>query len=165
MLLERLALFFCALCLFVMMAVGAVDILLDEIFSRPIAFKVDLSTVMLAASVFLAWPLVQRKNEHIRVQLLERVLPKPVKAAAHLLSLLAALTVFGLIAYGSWNLAIGSIEIMEESPATLGFPIWPAKLACAIGVSLTLLTILLQLVTDPLGFKERDESKSGLGID
>ena len=39
-----------------------------------------------------------------------------------------------------------SLAIREKSAATLGYPIWPAKLACAVGASLVLLVITLQLV-------------------
>ncbi len=145
MLLERLALALCALALLVMMTVGAIDILLDEIFGYPLAFKVDLSSMMLAVSVFLAWPLAQSRREHIRVELIYRHLPAPLKALGDLLAQLAALLVFGLICYGSWIMAIDSVAILEVSPATLGFPIWPAKLACALGTSLTLLVVLKQI--------------------
>ncbi|MEO1190633.1 MAG: TRAP transporter small permease [Pseudomonadota bacterium] len=147
MTLERLGLVICAASLFVMMAVGALDILLDELFSYPLAFKVDLSSVLLAASVFLAWPLAQRQGEHIKVELVYKRLPRPLQRFGDLLSLLCALLVFGLITYGAWQMAIDSVSIMEVSPATLGFPIWPAKLACAIGVSLTLLVVIRQLLT------------------
>ncbi|GAB5470198.1 MAG: hypothetical protein Kilf2KO_32280 [Rhodospirillales bacterium] len=147
--LERLGLVICAVSLFVMMAVGALDILLDELFSVPLAFKVDLSSVLLATSVFLAWPLAQRKGEHIRVELVYSRLPRALQRVGDLLAQLCALLVFGLITYGAWHLAIRSISIMEVSPATLGFPIWPAKLACALGVSLTLFVVLRQLL-EPL---------------
>jgi len=54
--------------------------------------------------------------------------------------------VIGLIAYGLWQQALKSILIFEASADTSGFPVWPWKLACAIGASLCVLTLLAQLI-------------------
>jgi TRAP-type mannitol/chloroaromatic compound transport system permease small subunit len=36
--------------------------------------------------------------------------------------------------------------ILEASADTSGFPVWPWKLACAVGASLCVLTLLAQLI-------------------
>ena len=57
---ERLALSACAVTLFVVMLVGAADIVSGEVFGVFLPFKVDMSGTLAAAAIFLAWPLVQR---------------------------------------------------------------------------------------------------------
>ena len=69
MLLEKTCLTLCAVALSLMMGVGAADIVLGKLFGWHLSFKVDLSETLLAASIFLAWPLVQRERAHIAVDL------------------------------------------------------------------------------------------------
>lgn len=148
---ERLAIWIAAVALFIVMAVGAVDIVMGEVFGRYLPFKVDLSGMLLAAALFLSWPLAQRNREHIRVDLFLRRSPEGIMKLSRGLSLACGLLVFGLIAYGAWNLAIDSVAVLEVSAATLGFPIYPAKLAVAIGASLAVLVILHQVIAAVLG--------------
>lgn len=145
MLLERLAIGVAAMALAVVMAVGAADIVLGEVFGQRLAFKVDMSGTLTAAAVFLAWPLLQRRDEHIAVDLFNPFLPRWTAGLRWWATRLAALVVFGLIARGAWNIALSSVAIWERSAATLGYPIWPAKLACAVGASLVIVVLLLQM--------------------
>lgn len=142
MLLERLAVGAAAVALAAVMIVGFVDILLGELFGFRLAFKVDMSGTLMAAAVFLSWPLLQRRDGHIAVDLFSPFLPRWSDGLRWLLAQLAALVVFALIARGAWMQALSSMAIWERSAATLGYPIWPAKLACAIGASLVVLVIL-----------------------
>lgn len=130
----------------VVMIVGAVDVVAGELFGTFLAFKVDMSGTLCAAAIFLAWPLVERRDEHIAVDLFDRVTPAWLKLLRGWLALAAALVVFGLIARGMWGMALSSFAIRETSAATLGYPIWPAKLACAVGASLVLVTLAFKVL-------------------
>lgn len=143
--LERIASGAAALCLAVVMLVGVVDIVAGELFGLRLAFKVDMSGTLTAAAIFLAWPLVQSRNEHINVDLFTGIFPRWSAVPREIIAKLAGLIVFSLIARGTWKIALESLAIREKSAATLGYPIWPTKLACAVGASLVLLVILLQL--------------------
>lgn len=145
MLLEKTCLTLCAVAISLMMAVGAADIALGNLFGWHLSFKVDLSETLLAASIFLAWPLVQRERAHIAVDLFTARAPAWFVRVGQLLSSLCGLVLFGLIAWGCWGLAAKSVSIMEVSPDTSAYPIWPWKLACALGVTLTVLVLLHQL--------------------
>ena len=145
MLLERLAVGVAAIALAAVMIVGFVDILAGELFGFRLAFKVDMSGTLMAAAVFLSWPLLQRRDGHIAVDLFSPFMPRWSDGARWLLAQLGALVVFALIARGAWMQALSSMAIWERSAATLGYPIWPAKLACAVGASLVLLVIAHRL--------------------
>jgi len=147
MLLEKACLALCALAICLMMLVGAADVVLGSVFGWYLSFKVDLSGTLLAASIFLAWPLVQRERSHIAVDLLTARAPGWFVRTGRVLAALCGLLVFKLIAWGSWQLALSSVSIMEVSPDTSGYPIWPWKLACAVGVTLTAAIVLAQAVT------------------
>lgn len=146
---ERAAIAVCAVTLFIVMLVGAADIVSGEVFGTFLAFKVDVSGTLAAAAIFLAWPLVQRRRDHIRVDLFIPYLSRPLRLVGWWLSQGAGLLVFGLIAYGAINLAFDSVRIWEKSAATLGYPIWPAKLACALGALITIGVVILQTVRGP----------------
>jgi TRAP-type C4-dicarboxylate transport system permease small subunit len=146
---ERVALGVCAVTLFVVMLVGAADIVSGEVFGTFLSFKVDMSGTLAAAAIFLAWPLVQRRRDHIRVDLFLPFMPRALRLLGWWLSQVIGLGVFGLIAYGAVDMAIDSVGIWEASAATLGYPIWPAKLACAVGAAITISVFLLQAWRGP----------------
>lgn len=145
MLLERIAIGVAAAALGLVMVVGFGDIFLGELFGLRLAFKVDMSGTLTAAAVFLTWPLLQRRDGHISVDLFTGLMPRWTAGLRWLAVRLAGLIVFGLIARGAWVMALSSIAIWERSAATLGYPIWPAKLACALGATLVVLVVLHQL--------------------
>ena len=83
-------------------------------------------------------------------------MPRPLRILGWWLSQAIGLLVFGLIAYGAIELARDSVRIWEVSAATLGYPIWPAKVACAAGAVLTIVVFLLQTAK---GHKEEPDTK------
>ena len=149
--LEKLTVGLSALALALVMIVGVADIVLGELFGYHLAFKVDMSGTMTAAAIFLTWPLVQRNNEHIAVDLFQAWRPRGFKKVERILVAVTGAIFFGLLFYGAESLARDSIAIMERSAATLGYPIWPAKLACAFGALLALLVTIRQSFTALFG--------------
>ena len=143
---EKTALAVCASAVFIMMTVGAIDIVMGNVLGFYLSFKVELSGTLLASSIFLACSPVQRGNEHIRVDLFESYMGHKTKKITAFLGTLCGLLFVGLITYGLWNQAIKSVLIWEVSADTSGFPIWPWKLACPIGASLCVLTLIGQLI-------------------
>ena len=111
-----------------------------------LSFKVELSGTLLASCIFLACGPVQRASEHIRVDLLEPYMPAFLLRLRDVATLLCGGLMIGLIAYGLWQQAFKSVQIFEASADTSGFPIWPWKVACAVGASLCCVTLLVQLV-------------------
>jgi TRAP-type mannitol/chloroaromatic compound transport system permease small subunit len=142
---EKAALAVCAGAVFITMIVGAVDIVMGNVLGFYLSFKVELSGTLLASSIFLACGPVQRANEHIRVDFFQASMGHKTQKATQLLGSLCGLLVVGLITYGLWSQAIKSVMILEVSADTSGFPIWPWKLACPIGASLCVLTMIGQL--------------------
>ncbi len=143
---EKAALAVCASAVLIMMAVGAIDILMGNTLGYYLSYKVELSGTLLASSIFLACSPVQRANEHIKVDLFESFMSANTKKLTTLLGTLCGLLFVGLITYGLWHQAVKSVMILEVSADTSGFPVWPWKLACPIGASLCVLTMIGQLI-------------------
>jgi TRAP-type mannitol/chloroaromatic compound transport system permease small subunit len=156
---EKAALAVCASAVFIMMAVGAIDIVMGNVLGFYLSYKVELSGTLLASSIFLACSPVQRGNEHIRVDLFESFMGDKTKKATTLLGTLCGLLFVGLITYGLWHQAIKSVMILEASADTSGFPIWPWKLACPIGATLCVLTMIGQLLQQVFNSSTSKESQ------
>lgn len=154
-LVEKAALAICAGAVFLMMLVGAADIVSGLLLGRFLSFKVELSGTLLATSIFLACAVVQKRREHLRVDLFDALMGPRLKRAGALLALLCALVLFTLIAWGLWQQALASVRILEISSDTSGFAIWPWKLAAAAGATLTCVVIVSQIVCGMLGHSER----------
>lgn len=157
---EKAALAICASAVFLMMIIGAFDIVIGNTLGTYLSFKVEMSGTLLASCIFLACGPVQRASEHIRVDLLDPYIGSTLTRLRNLVAVLCGCLVIGMIAYGLWDQAIKSVAILETSADTSGFPIWPWKLACALGASLCCLTLLVQLVaslrsTSPTDLKEQ----------
>ena len=156
---EKAALAVCAGAVFIMMIVGAVDIVMGNVLGFYLSYKVELSGTLLASSIFLACGPVQRADEHIRVDFFQASMGHRTKKATRLLGSICGLLVVGLITYGLWSQAIKSVMIFEVSADTSGFPIWPWKLACPIGASLCVLTMIGQLGQQIFGSSALKENK------
>ena len=76
MLFERIASGIAAIALAMVMLVGVIDIVAGEFLGVFLAFKVDMSGTLTAAAIFLAWPLVQSRNDHINVDLFSGIFPR-----------------------------------------------------------------------------------------
>jgi len=129
-----------------MMVIGAFDIVMGNTVGTFLSFKVELSGTLLASCIFLACGPVQRNSEHIRVDLLDPYMPSAMLRLRELLAVICGCVLIGLIAYGLWQQALKSVAIFEASADTSGFPIWPWKVACAVGASLCCLILLAQLL-------------------
>lgn len=155
---EKAALAVCAGAVFIMMVVGAIDIVMGNVLGFYLSFKVELSGTLLASSIFLACGPVQRDGEHIKVDFFQSSMGHTTKKLSQLLGSLCGLLVIGLITYGLCSQASKSIAIFEISADTLSFPIWPWKLACFIGSSLCLITMIGQFAQQIFTFPSRKDS-------
>lgn len=135
-----------------MMLAGAADVFgtnLDVVGlkSRPIPATFEFMGAMMVVTVFLAVSYAQHERRHIRVELLVRRLPAFGRKLTDVIQYALATILFGLIARYGWAAAIHAFNVGEYSTGLINFPLWPARFALAIGV--TLMTI--QCFFDMLG--------------
>ena len=130
------------LALFMMMAIGAADAFGTKVLARPIPGTYELTETLMVASAFLAMALAQAQGGHIRVTLFIGLFPSRVRAAFDLISnLLSALLFFGIAWYG-WESAYHGFIVGEFSSGSLPIPLWPARVALAVGASLMVIQCL-----------------------
>ena len=68
------------------------------------------------------------------------------RRALEIFALALTLGVFILLAWRGWVLGLNSLAVREYASGILRFPIYPAKLGLALGATLTVLQVLLDLV-------------------
>ena len=109
-----------AVCLFVLMAVALADVVGRNLLNRPLPWGSEFLEIVLAAMVFLLYPVLGLRSEHITVDLI------PVRAGLRRLQRgfggLFGAAAFGLIA---WALARQAIRAAGygEATALLGMPL------------------------------------------
>ena len=134
-----------------MMLAGAADVFgtnLDVVGlkSRPIPATFEFMGAMMVVTVFLAVSYAQHERRHIRVELVVRRLPEFWRKLSDVLQFGLATILFGLIARFGWLSALHSFNVGEYSTGLINFPLWPARFALAIGVTLMTIQCLFDLL-------------------
>jgi TRAP-type C4-dicarboxylate transport system permease small subunit len=149
------------LALLLMMFAGAADVIATNadvvgLPSRPIPSTNDFMATMMVAAVFLGLALAQQRRAHIQVTLgavLEGRFGRLIGVVRHLLHGLF----YALIAGFGWSAAMHSVTTGEFAAGLVDFPVWPARLALAVGASLMTLQCLLELAAVILDVPDSDE--------
>ncbi|MGF7159180.1 TRAP-type C4-dicarboxylate transport system permease small subunit [Rhodoligotrophos appendicifer] len=136
---------FCAIGLFVIMVLGATDVILNNTIGSGVPATIDISQVMFVSSVFLALPIVVRKKEHIRIDLFVGVCPDLIKKIAEAISVVLSAAVYLFLAYAMWNLFQASWRVNEQSLSILTFPIYPIKFLAFLGLAVATLIAFAQI--------------------
>src|SRR3546814_9298840 len=104
---------------------------------------------MLALAFFLT--LASAGSQHVRVDILIDRLSARSGRICHRAALLITLVTFAILAWRLWGLAIDSVLLLERAAGFVRFPVWPAKLLAAVGMTLATTQCLLDL---SLSFKK-----------
>jgi TRAP-type C4-dicarboxylate transport system permease small subunit len=134
--------------LLAMTLLGALDIIGTKFFSRPIPGAYEATEALLVLTVFLALAHAQASGQHIAVDLVVERLGGAPRRVMRVLALALTLGVFAIIAWRGWVLGLGSLAIREYASGIIPFPVYPSKLALAVGATLMVLQTSLDLVVE-----------------
>lgn len=129
-----------------MALVGTADVFALNIFGIPIPAATEFISAMLPIAIMMAMSYTQITRSHIRVELFNKFFPVWMARAVEVLSLLVGIVVFFLMAWGAWRLSLHSISISESAVAAIRFPIWPIKIIFSLGITISLLQMLFELL-------------------
>ena len=138
-LLAALALLGCAV-LFAMMIVICVDVLLRNVRLIPGVYSVfwanEVTEYALYLITLLTAPWLLRQGQHIRVDIVLRVIPKRIAWYCEWLCDAMAFAVCIVIAYAAWKATLSSMAINAMVVKTLALPEWwlyaPLQATCAL---------------------------------
>ncbi|PLX40081.1 MAG: hypothetical protein C0608_10015 [Deltaproteobacteria bacterium] len=162
---ERVEAIFCtlgAIALALMAAVLGCGIFSRYLFNSPLPGVYDVVQLLLVWVVFLSLSYTQREKRHIRVEI---ILRKMSERANHMMDALATALGFflcGFMAWQSLEAAWSSTVNMEYWPGLLRVPIYPSKIALALGVVLLGLRFGIDTIRSLILFKRIGDHRKKL---
>lgn len=92
--------------LFVLMVLGAADVVGRYLFNSPIQGAMEISELLLAGIVFFGWPYTQATRGHITVDLFISRIPPRGQAIVYIIHSIMGLVLFALVAWQAAKIAI-----------------------------------------------------------
>jgi len=131
--------------LFVMMVMGAVDVIGRYLFSSPIIGTLEMSQAFLAVIVCFGWGYTQAVKGHVNVDLfLKRISPRN-QAITNFITTLFALGIFVII---TWQSIITGIEWLQKGRLlyVVDWPVAPFQFCVTLGAIVLCLVIIIDLI-------------------
>jgi TRAP-type mannitol/chloroaromatic compound transport system permease small subunit len=131
----------------VAVVVSAVNAIVRKVFDTSSNSWLELQWVLFSVVFLLCSPWTLLDNEHIRIDVLNQMLPKRVRDSIDVLGhlfFLLPLTVVMIITGGPFFMR--SVEINEQSGNAGGLPQWPAKSLIVIAFTFLLVQGLSELI-------------------
>jgi TRAP-type C4-dicarboxylate transport system permease small subunit len=140
------ALAIASLAVLVMALVGGIDVISAATLDWPIPGVYEATELLMVALTVLAMSSVQAQRRNIAVDVISARLPVGAQRSISLLSNLLGLIFFGLIAWQGWLLAWESARVQEYAQGGVQIPVFPSKIAFAIGMTLLVLEYMKELL-------------------
>ena len=145
---------------FLMMFVGTFDVIACTFFNKPLPGAKEMIQVLMPISVFGFLMYAQLMRRHVEVDILKGRCSRRVIGILNIVAYTVGLFVFVpmtlLTAEGAWH----SIIIREYTAGSLGFPMYPARIAIPIATGLLCLQLILDFMLELknlLSLSERQE--------
>ena len=133
--------------LLLMMIMGALDVFLGKVFNMPVPGTFEATEALMVVSAFLAIAYNQQVRGHIRVELFTSRMRPKLQLKFEVLNYFLSTVFFFLLTWQGWRFGIESLRVREYESGLIAFPVYPAKLLLALGLTLMTLQCLRDLVT------------------
>ena len=133
--------------LFVMMVMMTAHILGRKV-GHPVPGAFEASEQLMV--IVFSFPMAQiglRKN-HILFELVVRALSKKAQAILGILTHAVGLILFAPLTWKAWQVAWKNFSMGEYRQGVIDFPIWPFRIALAVGLSVFVVQMVISLVRD-----------------
>ncbi len=132
--------------LVLMMVQTVADVVADQFFSRPIPGNLEVISVYhMVLVVFLPLAFIERRHEHIQVDLVYQLMPRALQRITLVLGYLLSAGFFGILTWRTWGDAMKALAKNEMLMGNVYVIIWPAKFVLPIGFGAIGLVVLLGL--------------------
>jgi TRAP-type C4-dicarboxylate transport system permease small subunit len=134
-----------AVLLFLLMSLGAGEVIARFVFNRPIVAVLELSQIMQAMMVFMAWAYTTASRSHVRVEILIRRFSPRVQAIQDFVTAIIVIILFALVAWKATEKAVFYWENNMQVDV-LFIPLAPFQLFLAVGAVLLSLELIAQML-------------------
>ncbi len=130
-----------------MMLHVAADVGMRFVFNRPIVGTLEtVSYYYMIFAVFLPLAYVERRHEHIKVDLFTQFMPNWLQVLLYAVACGVGIVFFSMLAYQSYLDAVRATTRAETIMANFLFYVWPARWALPIGFGAIVLMIAVNLL-------------------
>lgn len=157
---EKIGVYVSAAMIFIMMVLTSIDTFFRDVFNSPIPGVYELHSMLIVGVLYLGLSYVQAQRSHIRMDILASRLSQSNQLLLHALEDVIFLVIAVIIAWRMglefWNAAVTGDYLY----GIVKFPLWPAKLVITLGVALTGLRLITDIIRNPLWFAKSGVSAS-----
>lgn len=143
-----------------MMVLTVADVARREVIGRGIPGSLEYAEVGLVCVAFGGMALAEVDRAHVRTDLVTSRLPSRL---ASLLRLVGSVVMLVTLAWMTWLTAQGALDSIRENEQRIGLaavPIWPARVAIAVGLAALTLTVLAKLIRSLRGDRADEQPPS-----
>lgn len=130
----------------VILAAIVADVVRRSATGKSVPGVVEWSEVAMVMIVFLGLGYAERRRAHVSMTLFVRLLPPRVGAVINALGLLLVAAVVAWMVYVTADRAMASYEASEIRFGLIRVPVWPARIAIAVGLLAYLLELAFRLL-------------------
>ena len=127
---------------------GVADVVGTQVLNVPVPGPRELTESTMVLIVFGALTFAQIRRAHIRVEIAYLAVGPRFRAVMDVVTDVAAIIFFSLIAWQGLLEAQYSMKIGEATSGLIRFPLWPARFTLVAGASLIILRLVLDLIID-----------------
>jgi len=133
---------------FMMMFIGTFDVIGYNLFGKPLPGAKEMISVLMPISAFGFLMYAQIMRRHVEIDIFKQRCSERTRKILNIISYVTGLVVFlpmtVLTAESAWH----SILIREYTAGSLGFPIYPARIAIPVATGLLCIQLVLDLIFD-----------------
>lgn len=129
----------------VMMVATVADVSRRYFAGSPIPGVTEAGEVIMVLAVFLGIAYTESRGAHVRVTIVLEMLPPRVAAIINSLAMLLVLALLAWMVWVTTGRALEAIEVNEVRFGLVKIPVWPGRIAIAVGLAAYFLEALLRL--------------------
>jgi TRAP-type C4-dicarboxylate transport system permease small subunit len=142
------------------MLIGVADIVGTSVFAKPVPSALEMSEAFLVIIVFMGLAHAQQRRANVTVDIVSANFSGVARTLSLGLALLTAILFFALITWRSGIAAWESLAIDERSSGLVRIPLYPGKIALALGCLFATLESVRQWVHLCLGNPDPENPSS-----
>ena len=123
-----------------------IDVTLRFFFNRPLPASWEISEILMPYIVFFPFAFTSTVNAHVRVSLVQDLMPKKIQWSFDLISASISFFLCAMLTYWSWVRFWESFVTGEEILAAISLPWWVGKMAMPIGLGMFTVRYLMQFL-------------------
>lgn len=140
--------FIAVLCIVAMLLAIVADVTRRTLAGESVPGVVELGEVAMVLIVFLGLGFAERRGAHVSMTLVVRKLRPRTAAIVNGLGLLLVVVVVGWMVWVTADRALDSFADKEFRFGLVRVPVWPARIAIAVGLALYFLELVFRLFDD-----------------